>query len=115
MPQATPDPNTLGDVVQRCQSLLAGVTGPAVGLYTRAYLVPFIQQAYSAIAKQIKNASGKSLEAVIEVLPIPTGTSSLYPYQTYKAPPNQQRGPLVGLFDPLRLWVKTAGQLPQYY
>jgi hypothetical protein len=121
MPQATPLPNTLGDTVQRCQSLLAGTTN-SVGLYNRPYLLPFIQQAYSAIAKQIKNGSGKNLEAIIEVLNVPTGTSSLYQWQSYgwvdpnvQPAPAGKRGPLAGLFDPLRLWVKTAGQLPQYY
>jgi hypothetical protein len=77
--------------------------------------VPFIQQAYSDITKQVKNASGKNFEAVIEVLAVPTGTSDLSVYQKYDAPPNNQRGPLVGLFDPIRMWVKTAGALPQYY
>ena len=117
MPQATALPNTLGDVVQRCQSLLAGTTN-SVGLYNRPYLVPFINQAYEDIASNIKNGSGKNLEAVIEVLNVPTGTSSLYPFQSYGDPtanPVVKSGPLAGLFDPLRMWVKTAGQLPQYY
>lgn len=115
MPTIDALPNTLGDTVNRCQSLMGDPSGRWV---TRNYAVPIINQAYSDIAKQIKNASGKNLEAVVEVLNVPIGTSSLYPYQT-KGDPNANppvpRGPLVGLYDPLRLWVKTAGQLPQYY
>lgn len=115
MPTIDALPNTLGDTVIRCQALMGDPSGRWV---TRNYAVPFINQAYSDMAKQIKNASGKNLEAVVEVLDVPAGTSSLYPYQTYGSPssdPAVPRGPLVGLFDPIRMWVKTAGQLPQYY
>lgn len=115
MPTANALPNTLGDVVNACQTLMGDPNGRWV---TRAYAVPFINIAYSAMAKKIKNASGKNLEAVVEALNVPTGTSSLYPLQTYGDPnadPPIPRGPFVGLFDPLRLWVKTAGALPQYY
>lgn len=112
MPTINALPNTLGDTVNRCQSLMGDLTGRWV---TRAYAVPFIQQAYSDMAKVIKLATGKNFEAIIEVLNVPTGTSSLYPFQTYGNPPAQPRGPLVGLYDPLRMWVKSAGQLPQYY
>jgi len=117
MPQASPLPNTLGEVVSRCQSLLAGNTA-SVGLYTRAYLVPFINQAYEMLQLMLKNASGKNLEAVVECLTVPAGTSSLYPLQQYGDPtanPPVQPGALVGLTDPIRLWVKTAGALPQFY
>lgn len=82
---------------------------------TRAYAVPFIQQAYSDIAKQIKNGSGKNFEGIVEILNVPAGQGDLSGYQKYNAPPDNTRGPLVGLFDPLRMWVKTAGQPPQYY
>lgn len=108
-------PNTLGEVVVRCQGLMGDPKGR---LFSRDYLLPFIQTAYSSIAKKVKNASGKNLEAILEVLNVPTGTTSLYPFQTYGDPnrnPPIPRGPLVGLFDPLRMWVKSAGQLPQYY
>ena len=115
MPQANALPNTLGEVVQRCQALMGDPTGRMV---SRAYALPFINQAYSDIAKQIKNATGKNLEAVKEVLNVPAGTSSLYQYQgpgNLTAQPPVPVGPLLGLFDPIRMWVKTAGQLPQYY
>lgn len=120
MPGATPLPNTLGDVIQRIQGLMGDPTGR--GLYTRQYLMPFVSQAYAEIAKRIKNATGKNLEAVIELLNVPAGTSNLGIYQSYayvdpsvNPAPAPTRGPIAGLFDPIRLWVKTAGQLPQYY
>lgn len=109
------NPNTLGDTINRCQSLMGDPTGRVI---SAAYATPFIQQAYSDMAKAIKLASGKNFEAIVEVLGIRAGTSTLYPYQTYGSPqanPPVPRGPLVGLFDPIRMWVKTAGQLPQYY
>lgn len=115
MPQATPNPNTLGDTVLRCQALMGDPTGRWV---SRAFALPFIQQAYADIGKQIKNGSGKNFEAVIEVLNVPAGTSDLSGYQAYgdyTRVPAIQNGPLVGLFDPLRLWTKTAGALPGYY
>jgi hypothetical protein len=114
-PVANALPNTLGDCINRCQGLMGDPTGRWV---TRAYALPFIQTAYSSMAKKIKMASGKNLEAIIEVLNIPAGTQSLYPFQTYGNPtgnPPVPVGPLVGLFDPLRMWVKSAGQLPGYY
>ncbi len=118
MPNAAPLPNTLGDTVLRCQSLLGDPTGQWV---KPGYITPFINQAYSEMAKMIKNASGKNFEAIIELLNVPSGTTSLYPYQSYAFvdpanPAGQKtRGPLAGLFDPIRMWVKSAGQLPQYY
>lgn len=117
MPQAAAKPNTLGDVVSRCQSLLAGNTS-SVGLYNRPYLLPFINQAYEDIDLCLRNGSGKNLEAVIEVLNIPAGTSSLIAFQQfgdYTQDPPIQNEPLAGLFDPIRMWVKSAGALPAFY
>ena len=115
MPQANALPNTLGEALQRTQQLL----GDPKGYWcSRDYALPFINQAYSSIAKKVKNGSGKNFEAILEVLNVQTGTSSLYKYQTDGDPttnPVTQPGPLAGLYDPLRLWVKSAGQLPQYY
>lgn len=115
MPQAAALPNTLGETVARCQSLLGDPSGQWVKRY---YIVPFINQAYSAMAKAIKNGSGKNFEAIVEVLNVPNGTTDLSIYQKQGDPtanPPVNRGPLAGLFDPLRMWVKTAGQLPQFY
>lgn len=115
MPTINALPNTLGEVVNRCQALMGDPNGRWV---TRSYALPFINQAYESMAKKIKNGSAKNLEAVLEALNVAPGTTSLYPLQTYGDPgavPPIPRGPFVGLFDPLRLWVKTAGALPQYY
>jgi hypothetical protein len=115
MPQAAVLPNTLGDVVARVQSLL----GDPKGYWcSRAYAVPFINQAYEDLASTLKNASGKNLEAVLEVLNVPIGTTALFGYQgdgDLTTNPPTQPGPLAGLYDPIKMWVKTAGQLPQYY
>jgi len=111
MPQANVIPNTLGDVIQRIQGLAGDKTGY---LYSRNYLVPLINQAYEEMALQIKNASGKNFEALVELLAVPQGTSDLSDYQKWDGP-NQTRGQLFGLFDPIRMWVKTAGALPQFY
>lgn len=108
-------PNTLGDTINRCQGIMGDPNGSWV---TRAYALPFIQTAYDDLGLQFKNASGKNLEAVLEALNVPTGTSSLFPLQTYGDPtanPIVQRGPFAGLFDPLKMWIKTAGALPAYY
>ena len=118
MPQATPLPNTLGDAIWRCQAMVGAKKGATTGMFSRDYFLDFVNQAYEDIAQQIKNGSGKNLEAVIEVLNVPIGTTDLSVYQKYgdlTAVPPVPRGPLAGLFHPLKLWVKTAGQLPQYY
>lgn len=115
MPTINAIPNTLGDTIVRCQGIMGDPTGRWI---SRQYAVPFVQQAYGTMAKVIKTASGKNFEAIIEVLNVDPGTTSLAPFQTQGNPgsnPPVQRGPLAGLYDPLRLWVKTAGQLPQYY
>ena len=118
MPIATPLPNTLGDAIGRCQALMGAKKGATTGMFGREYCLDFIQQAYEDMANQIKNASGKNLEAVIEVLNVPMGTSDLSGYQKYgdlTAIPPVPRGPLSGLFHPLKMWVKSVGQLPRYY
>ena len=115
MPTANPKPNTLGAVLKRIQGLMGDRTGRWV---TLGYSLDFINQAYDDIKSQIRLGTGKNLEAIIEVLNVPTGTTRLAQYQSWGDPdanPVQPRGPLFGLYDPLRLWVKTAGALPQYY
>jgi hypothetical protein len=116
MPGAAPLPNTLGEVVSRVQSLLGDPGGR--GWASRAYCLPFINQAYEDITEFIKTGSGKNLSAVVEALGVPQGTQDLSNLQSPGDPttvPITQPGPWVGLFVPLRMWVKTAGSLPQYY
>lgn len=108
-------PNTLGEVINRCQVLMGDPKGRWI---TRDYAVPFINQAYSDIGHNIKNASGKTMEAVLEALNVVEGTSDLSQLQSPGNPtaaPPVQPGPFNGIFDPIRMWVKTAGALPQYY
>lgn len=115
MPSANTAPNTLGDVVARCQSIMGDRSGRWV---TRDYALPFIQQAYESMTNMIKNASGKNFEAVIEALAVPGGTSDLSGLQSLGDPTQQpaiQPGPFAGLSDPIRMWTKTAGALPCYY
>ena len=112
---ANPKPNTLGAVLKRVQGMMGDRTGRWV---TLGYSLEFINQAYDDIKSYVRLGTGKNLEAIIEVLNVPGGVSSLYPYQVWGDPdadPPVNRGPLFGLYDPLRLWVKTAGSLPQYY
>ena len=112
---ANPKPNTFGAVLKRVQGMMGDRTGRWV---TLGYSLEFINQAYDDIKSNIRIATGKNLEAILEVLNVPGGVSSLYPYQVWGDPdadPPVNRGPLFGLYDPLRLWVKTAGSLPQYY
>ena len=80
-------------------------------------MLPFINQAYEDIESCIRNATSKQLEGVIDVLNVPPGTTDYSIFQGF-GNPNQNppgRGPLVGLNDPIRIWVKAAGALPQYY
>jgi hypothetical protein len=102
---ADPLPNTLGDVKQKVRGLLGDPDGDWV---TDGYITPIINVTYGLQVNALKNGTGKNLEAIIECLDIAIGTSSLYPLQA----PSQ---PLFGLSDPLELWVKTAGQPPQWY
>jgi hypothetical protein len=115
MPSANVLPNTLGEVIVRCQGIMGDPTGRVIN---RGYALPFIQQAYEDIDVALRLASSKNLEAVIEVLGIPAGTSSLLQFQNLGDPtanPPTANGPLAGLYDPLKLWVKSAGNPPQYY
>lgn len=115
MPDVNAQPNTFGEVILRCQALMGDPTGRWI---TTAYAGPFINQAYASIAKKVKNASGKNFEAIAEILEVDPGTSDLSKFQSNGDPtatPEAQPGPLTGLYDPLRLWVKTAGALPAYY
>lgn len=103
----------LGQVRGKIQALLGDPRGQWV---TRAYINPLIDLSYAAINLNLKNASGKELEAVITVPDVPAGTTSLYPWQAGTAvpgaPANQNATPalLAGLFDPIEVWVKPAGQ-----
>lgn len=115
MPNVTYNPNTLGEALSLMQGLLGDPNGKWV---TLGYALPFLQTAYSSIATQIKIASGKNLEALLEVTDIPAGTSDLSIYQDpgdVTADPPTNAGPLASLYDPIKLWAKSAGSLPGRY
>lgn len=97
--------NTLGDVVTECQGLLGDPDGEWV---TRGYILPFINTAYRLAYLFLKNATGRNLEGLQEVLDLPQGTTTLYPQQA----PGQ---PLSGLTDPLQVWWKPAGMPANCY
>jgi hypothetical protein len=97
--------NTLGDAVTECQGLLGDPDGEWV---TRGYILPFIGTAYRMAYLYLKNATGRNLEGLVEVLNVLPGTTSLYPFQAAGKP-------LAGLTDPLQVWWKPAGQPPNWY
>lgn len=108
----------LGFAIGRVRGLLGDRAGKWV---TQAYAVDFLDQAYQTISLNLKNASGKNLQGVVTVFNVPAGTTSLYPYQNGTAVPGQapaaQNPPavLAGLFDPIQIFVKPAGQPVFYY
>ena len=116
MPQtANPKPNTMGAVLRRVQGMMGDRTGRWV---TLGYATEFINQAYDDIKSQVRLGTGKNLEAILDILNVPAGTSDLSIYQAPGDPyanPVVPSGPIFGLYDPLRMWVKTAGALPQYF
>lgn len=103
----------LGDAIQTVQALLGDPKGQWV---KRGYIVPFINLAYGLVTLNLKNASGKNLQAVVPVLNVPAGTTSLYPWQGATAQAGQPvadqapKAVLSGLTDPIEVWVKPAGQ-----
>ena len=115
MANLIPLPNTLGDVLSRCQGLLEDLDGDWVSL---EYATPFINQAYEQLKELFQTASNKKLQDVREVLDVPLGTQSLYYAQSPGDPnanPAVPPGPLFGLRNPRRVWAKTAGVSPVYY
>lgn len=108
----------VGFAVGRVQGLLGDTKGKWV---TRAYAIEFIDQAYGTVVLNLKNASGKNLQGVVTVPNVPAGATSLYPWQNATGqqgqPAAQQNPPalLAGLYDPIEVWVKPAGQPVWYY
>lgn len=88
---------------------------------TKNYLLPLLNVAYADVVLNLKNGSGKELMAVITVPGVPAGTTSLYPWQNGTAAPGQAAGApnpaplLAGLFDPIEVYVKPAGQPVWFY
>ena len=108
----------LGDAIGQIQALLGDPKGQWV---KRGYILPLLNITYAAVNLNIKNASAKNLTAVVPILNVPAGTTSLYKWQNATAfagqPVAQQNPPalLAGLFDVMEIWVKPAGVPVQRY
>jgi hypothetical protein len=103
--------NTLFDVKATVRSIVGDDEGSWT---TDGYLVPKINFAYRSQVLYIKRATGANLEKLVEIPnaadangnPTNQGLTSLAPLQ-------QKDKPLDGLYEPLYLWWKPAGQ-PDY-
>ena len=108
----------LGDAISMIQALLGDPKGQWV---KRGYILPLINITYGAVNLNLKNASAKNLQAVVPILNVPAGTTSLYPWQNATAnagqPVAKQNPPalLAGLFDVIEIYVKPAGAPVQRY
>lgn len=105
--------NTLLDVKRTVRSLI----GDDEGSWTNdSYLVPKINFAYRTEYLKLKTQSGQSLEQMVEIPDFTDangndglkGLTSLAQFQ-------QPGEPLVGLYQPMYLWWKPAGQPPSSY
>jgi hypothetical protein len=102
----------LGDAISTIQALLGDPKGQWV---KRGYVLPILNITYAAVNLNLKNASGKNLEAVVPILNVPAGTTSLYKWQQATARPGDDPGkmdpqPLLrGLTDVIEIYVKPAG------
>lgn len=124
---------TVGDVIKRVQALLGDPRGQWV---KRGYVMPILDLTYGSVYLNIKNGSAKNLQAVVPILNVPAGTTSLYPWQQQSAPPGTPPGAeappvglaggtgtsgmtpqplLAGLTDPIEIFVKPAGAPPWQY
>src|SRR6266704_1629989 len=105
--------NTLYDVKQTVRSLV----GDDSSEWTKdGYLVPKINFAYRIQTLYNKRATGANLEQLVEIPnatdpagnPTTQGLTSLAPFQ-------QPGKPLYGMYEPLYMWWKPAGQPECYY
>lgn len=109
---------TVGDAISTVQALLGDPRG---GWVKKSYVLPLLNLSISDILLYLKNGSSLNLCAVVPVLNVPTGTSSLYPWQGANLKPGDDpnklnpKPVLQGLTDPLEVWVKPAGTAPWNY
>lgn len=97
--------NTLANVKAKVRSLLGD---PDAEWVTDEYVTPLINQTYADQYLRIRNACGQNLEAIVPVLNVNAGTTSLYSYQTAGKPLN-------GLYTPDQVWTKPAGTPANYF
>lgn len=97
---------TLGDCVRTVQALLGDPKGTWV---KRTYILPLLDLKYGDVNLYMKTGSRKNLEAVVPLLNIPAGTTSLFPFQTMDAADQDQKGQLAGICDVIEVFAKPAG------
>jgi hypothetical protein len=104
---------SVGEAISKIQALLGDPRGMWV---KKSYVLPLLDLSYRSIYLNMKNASGKELQAVVTLPNVPAGTTSLYPYQGATLEPGADPAAanppalLRGLFDPIEIFVKQAGQ-----
>jgi len=109
---------TIGAAIGTVQALLGDPKGTWV---KRNYVLPLMNVSCGDILLNLKNGSSMNLAAVVPVLGVKAGTSSLYPWQgpTLKAgqAPNHVNAVpvLAGLADPVQVCAKPAGSDPENY
>lgn len=108
----------LANAIATVRALLGDPLGQWV---TREYILPLMNISYASVNLNLANASSRNLEAVIPVLGVPAGTTSLYPWQSGTGLPGAPAGAaaplalLKGLTDPIEVWVKPAGSPVSMY
>ena len=109
---------TISDAMGYVTALLGDPKGAWV---KDAYVLPLMNVTCADIILFLKNGSGLNLAAVVPILDVPAGTSSLYPWQGANLKPGQDpnksnpRPVLAGLTDPLEIFVKPAGSSSENY
>jgi hypothetical protein len=83
---------------------------------TDAYLTPKINVAYGDLMLQlIADADSSFQEFVRDVPAVPIGTTDLGIYQASQMPGGNQQGPIFGLYSPITVEWKVAGQPDEEY
>ena len=109
---------TVADAIGYIQALLGDPRGTWV---KRNYVLPLMNVSCGDILLNLKNGSSMNLAAVVPILGVKAGTSSLYPWQgatlAAGADPNKANPVpvLAGLTDPLQVYVKPAGSGAENY
>lgn len=109
---------TINDALGKVRSLLGDPRG---GWVKDSYVLPIMDLSCSDIILDMKAACSMNLAAVVPILNVPPGTSSLYPWQGANLKPGADRNAvnpvpvLAGLTDPLAVYIKPAGSKPENY
>jgi hypothetical protein len=109
---------TVNDALGKVRALLGDPRG---GWLKDNYLLPILDLSCADIVLNLKNGSSMNMAAVVPILNVPAGTSSLYPWQGANLKPGDDKNRLnpvpvlAGLTDPIQVFVKPAGSNPQNY